>query len=134
MLTRAIPTPKIKFLQVATIILNRLVMPYGIPSYVVTDNKPQFVSKFLTMFCLFLGVKGPMTAAYHRHTNGQVEQYNRTLVASLRHYVSELQRDWDTYAQPLTNGYNTETYRAKEHARSTSSYHESCHQPHHLDV
>lgn len=49
--------------------------------------------------------------AHHLQTNGKVDRYNCTIVVRLRHYVSELQRDWNLYVQPLTFAFNTQTYR-----------------------
>lgn len=51
-------------------------------------------------------------STYHPQTNGQVEQYNRTIMAILRNYVSEHQNDWDEYATSLTYAYNTAIYRS----------------------
>ena len=51
-----------------------------------------------------------------RHTtpkaNGQVERYNRTIVAMLRNYVNEHQNDWDEFASVLTYAYNNHVHRS----------------------
>jgi hypothetical protein len=44
--------------------------------------------------------------AYHPQTNGQVERFNRTILNSLRGYVSERQDDWDECKSALTFAYN----------------------------
>jgi Chromo (CHRromatin Organisation MOdifier) domain len=44
--------------------------------------------------------------AYHPQTNGQVERYNRTILAALRGYVARRQDDWDEYTSTLTYAYN----------------------------
>jgi Chromo (CHRromatin Organisation MOdifier) domain len=46
------------------------------------------------------------TTAYHPQTNGQVERYNRTILASLRGYVAARQDDWDAYTSAVTFAYN----------------------------
>lgn len=56
-LTRAIPSGRISSMQIATRLLNNWSMQYGIPSYVLADIGPQFVSKLFTTLCLFLRVK-----------------------------------------------------------------------------
>lgn len=100
--TRAIPTSKTASTHAANIFFEHWVIPYGIPKYLLTDNGPQFTSKFFAMICSLLGVKHLTTTAYHPQTKGQVEHYNKTIVTRLRHYVAEHQRDWDTLVQPLT--------------------------------
>lgn len=35
------------------------------------------------------GIETVRTSAYHPKTNGQVEQYNLTIVTQLRHYMTE---------------------------------------------
>jgi hypothetical protein len=46
------------------------------------------------------------TTAYHPQTNGQAERFNRTIINSLRGYVTERQGDWDEYTAAITFGYN----------------------------
>lgn len=46
--------------------------------------------------------------AVHPQTSGQVEQLNKTIIARLRHYLTEHQRDWDINVQPLTYACNAQ--------------------------
>ena len=50
--------------------------------------------------------------SYHPQTNGEVERYNRTILAMLRNYVKEHQDDWDRYATALTYAYNNHVNRS----------------------
>lgn len=52
-----------------------------------------------------------MTAC-HRQTNSQIKLYNQTLVERLRLYLSDYQRDWEEYVQPLSYAYNTEVRKS----------------------
>jgi transposase InsO family protein len=61
---------------------------YGPPVSLLPNNRPQFTAKFFQAVCSELGIRKICTTAYHPHTNGQVERYNRTILASLRGYVS----------------------------------------------
>ena len=87
------------------------VFKYGPPRTLLSDNGPQFASKFFQAVCLQLGTKNVFTTAYHPQTNGQVERYNRTLLSMLRNYVNDNQDDWDVYASALTYAYNTHVHR-----------------------
>ena len=79
---------------------------YGIPSVLLTDNGPQFISKFFQTFCRTLGVKQVYTSAYRPSTNGQTERFNRTVAEYMGAYVSEHQHDWDILAGVATYSYN----------------------------
>jgi hypothetical protein len=72
----------------------------------LTNNGPQFTAKFFQAVCAELGVKKVFTTAYHPQTNGQVERYNRTILAALRGYVARRQDDWDEFTAALTYAYN----------------------------
>ena len=98
--------------HVARTFFNDWVGPYGPPSFLLTDNGPQFVAKFFAAICLLLGVKQHTITAYHPQTNGQVERYNKTLVSRLRHYVADHQRNWDEFVQPLTYAYNIQVHKS----------------------
>lgn len=93
------------------IFLENWITPYQLLSHVLKDHGTQFVRKFFTSFCFSLRVKKHTPAAYHPHTNGHVDCYNGTIVASLLHYVAEPQRDWDIHVQPLTYAYVIQMHR-----------------------
>lgn len=111
-LTRAIPTGHVTSTNVAYIVFNDWVIPYGIPTYILTDNGTQLTSKSFATLCTHLGTKQLTTTAYHPQTNGQVERYNKTIVTRLRHYVAKNQRDWDIFVQPLTYAYRSQVHRS----------------------
>lgn len=56
-LTRAILTPKPTAIYFPIIFLDHWVMPYGITTFVLIHNGPQFVSKFFSVLCGFLKCK-----------------------------------------------------------------------------
>jgi IS30 family transposase len=104
-LTRTVPLRTISAFVVAQAFCEHWVFVYGPPRYSLTDNGAQFSAKFLLSVCRELGVSKVFTTAYHPQRNGQVERYNRTIINSLRGYVSERQNDWDEFTSGLTFGY-----------------------------
>lgn len=101
-LTSTIITGKLSSSPLVNVFLDNWTLLHGIPTNVETDKGPQIVSKFFRTLCLVLGAKKLITTAYHPQTYDQVERYSFTLVARLGHYVSNNQKDRDTYIQPLT--------------------------------
>lgn len=87
-LSREVVVTKTKATHIATISLDCWVIPYGIPSYVLTDIGPQIVAMFLASICAFLGIKKLTSTSYHPQTNGQTERYNKEIVPRLRHCVA----------------------------------------------
>lgn len=104
--TKTVPLRTVTALSVARAFCDHWVYAYGPPISLLTDNGPQFTAKFFLAVCSELGVHKVFTTAYHPQTNGQVERYNRTILASLRGYVAHRQDDWDDYTSTVTYAYN----------------------------
>jgi hypothetical protein len=58
--------------DVAETFVSDWVAIFGVPLILLTDNGPQFASKFLQQVSTVLGVHQRFTSAYHPSTNGQV--------------------------------------------------------------
>ena len=111
-LTKTESLRTITSLSVAKAFCRIWVYNYGTPKVLLTDNGTQFTSRFFLNVCRILGVKKVFTTAYHPQANGQAERFNRTILAQLRDYVSESQRDWDEWLEPLTYAYNMQVHRS----------------------
>lgn len=83
-------------------------IPYGIPTYVLTDNGLQLVGKLFTEICGYPGVKDYKKTAYNPQTNYQTEWYNETIAVRMRKYLAENQAGWEAYVKLLTYAYNTQ--------------------------
>jgi hypothetical protein len=105
-LTRTVPLRSTSAYVVSKAFCDHWVSTYGPPCHVLTDNVPQFASKFFLATFRELGIEKVFSSAYHPQTNGQVERFNMTILNSLRGYVSEHQDDWDEYTSALTFAYN----------------------------
>lgn len=110
--TRSIPVVSVTSTAAATVSVENWIMRYDIPTYLLTDNGPQFDSKFFAAICVRLGLKHLTMTAYHLQTNGQVKRFNQTIAGRLRQYVAEHQTDWDLYVQPLTYAHNAQVHKS----------------------
>jgi hypothetical protein len=110
--TKTVPLRTVTALSVARAFCDHLDYSYGPPLSLLTDTGPQFTAKFFLAVCAELGIKKIFTTAYHQQTNGQVERYNRTILASLRAYIAKSQDNWDDYTSEVTYAYNCRVYRS----------------------
>ena len=111
-LTKTEPLRTITSLAVARAFCKAWVFNYGPPKVLLTDNGTQFTATFFRNVCRILRIHKVFTTEYHPQTNGQAERFNRTIVAAIRNYVSDSQRDWDEWLGPLTYAYNTQVHRS----------------------
>lgn len=77
-------------------------MTYGPPHILLFDNDKQFTSKIFRHVCKILVFENRFTATYRLQTICQVELYNGTITATLRHYIDQHTKDWDLYTDIRT--------------------------------
>lgn len=106
-LTRVVPIDREDADTVASAFLDTWVASYGPPDTLLTDNGTQLTSVHFRGVCSLLGIKHVTSTTYHPQTQGQVERYNRTIVAQLRTYVEDHQDRWDELVSVLTVAYNS---------------------------
>jgi transposase InsO family protein len=82
--TNTVPLRTVTALSVVRAFCDHWVYSYGPPLSLLTYNGPQFTAKFFLAVCTELRIKKIFTTAYHPQTNGQVERFSRTIMASLR--------------------------------------------------
>lgn len=69
---------------------------WGIPSYILSDRGPQFVSSIFRELCNKWCVRPKLTTAYHPQTN-MTERVNRTLKTMIASYLDDNHGKWDQY-------------------------------------
>ena len=109
-IVRTAPLARTRAWDIAQAFVHQWVFAYGPPKRLISDNGPPFDSKFYQATCIALGIKNKPTTTYHPQTNGQTERFNRTILRSLRHFVSDNLDDWDLYSDALTYAYNTQVH------------------------
>jgi Integrase zinc binding domain/Integrase core domain len=86
--------------DIANILINEVICRYGTPSYILSDNGPQFVAQLFNEICHSLGIKRKLTANYHPQTN-MTERVNCNLKAQIAIYTQRHPGLWDKELQKL---------------------------------
>ena len=84
----------------------------GVPRRILSDRRPQFVSRFIEELMKALGTKRMLSTAYHSQTNGQTERINQEIETFLRHYVNYQQDDWTEWIVVVKFQYNDKKHVA----------------------
>jgi hypothetical protein len=111
---RIIPTKTdITATQFANVFQDTNFRHYGIPKSLMSDRDSKFTSEFWKNLFQILGTKLNMSTSYHPQTDGQTEIMSRHIIASLRHYIAPLGKDW---AKHLANA----EFALNNHTSSTT--------------
>jgi hypothetical protein len=79
----------------AELYIARILSLHGVPKTIVSDRRPQFISKFWKELHKSLGTKLLHSSAYHPQTSGKIERVNQTLEDMLQACVLEFPQKWD---------------------------------------
>lgn len=102
--------------MIARAFIHHWVYYYGPPDTLLSDNGKQFFTRFFQDICRTQGIKNLFTTTYHPQWNGQVERYNRSLLAAIRHYIEDHPKDWDLYTETIRYAYNTQVHSTTKFA------------------
>ena len=114
----AVPTRNQTAKTTARAFFDNLVVHYGLPARVHSDQGRNFESRLLKELLLLCGIKKSRTTSYHPQGNGCTERSNRTLISMLRTLESHHKADLKTYIPQLVHAYNCN----KHHTTSRSPY------------
>lgn len=104
-ITSAIPSQSAE--HIATAMLDKLLLTFGAPKIMFSDNGTSYKSSTFSDLCTKFNVEQQFCAPYHKNSNGQAERLHRTLEESLSAYVNATQTDWDNYLPFITFALNT---------------------------
>ena len=79
---------------------------------ILSDQGPQFASKFMEDFTKVLGTKRKLSTVYHPQTNGQTERINQEIETFLQYYVNYEQDDWTEWLAMAEFAYNNKKHAA----------------------
>lgn len=92
--------------ELAKIFIHEIVRHHGVPSSIISDRDPRFMSTFWESLWNQLGTNLARSTAYRPQTDGQTERANRTLEQMLRSWVNVKQREWEDYLSTVEIAYN----------------------------
>ncbi|UYV63748.1 hypothetical protein LAZ67_2005487, partial [Cordylochernes scorpioides] len=93
--------------EIATFILEEVILKHGAPREIITDRGRAFMSQMFKEVTSRCKISHLFTTAYHPQTNGLTERLNKTLGDMLSMYVDAEQRDWDSVLPYVIFAYNT---------------------------
>ena len=83
--------------ELADVFIRTVVCNHGMPSRIVSDRDPRFLSHFWQALVTALQCKHSLSSSYHPETDGQSERFHRSLHQVMRCYVAPHQRDWERW-------------------------------------
>ena len=102
-----IPCTKAITSQETTELLMREVFRHrGLPNDIISDQGPQFISKFWRHMFKLLHTSCKLSSGYHPETNGQSECTNQTIEQYLHCFVNYQQDDWVLLLHSAVFAYN----------------------------
>ncbi|OBZ67992.1 hypothetical protein A0J61_11904, partial [Choanephora cucurbitarum] len=116
MITAALPSFDTD--HVVQVLLFQVVLKYGVPERLITDNGSNFISKAMRQVCARLGIQRSLTSVEHPQLDGLVERANRTIKTSLAICTEGNPAEWDENLPFVTFDYNT----AKQTSTGYSSF------------
>ncbi|UYV72850.1 hypothetical protein LAZ67_10000987, partial [Cordylochernes scorpioides] len=93
--------------EIATFILEEVILKHGAPREIITDRGRAFMSQMVKEVTTRCKISHLFTTAYHPQTNGLTERLNKTLGDMLSMYVDAEQGDWDSVLPYVIFAYNT---------------------------
>ena len=112
---------------VADAFVSEICFRYGCPGTLLTDQGPQFMSRFFKEVCRLLRVHRISTSPYSPWVNGLVERFNRVLPNVLKHYVDK--HNWDEFLGPALFAYRTSIHPATQETPFYAFYGRDAHLP-----
>lgn len=82
---------------VATSFIDNIVLRFGCPLELHSDQGRNFVGKVFQEVCRLLEITKTRTTPYRPQANGQVERFNRTIMQIIRCFIKQKYNDWDKY-------------------------------------
>lgn len=96
-----------KATDVAHAFLNTVYKLHGLPTSLVTERDPVFISRFWQELMKLLGAQLNMSSAYHPQSDGQTERVNQCLENYLRSMLIDQPKKWTRWLALAQWWYNS---------------------------
>ncbi|GAN11692.1 endonuclease and reverse transcriptase activity [Mucor ambiguus] len=93
--------------MIAQVLLYEVILKYGLPERIISDNGASYVSDAMTIVLQRLGISRALTSVEHPQSDGLVERFNRTLKTSIAIVAGQEPNAWCEYLPFITFAYNT---------------------------
>jgi hypothetical protein len=100
--------------ETAALYIKHVFAHFGLPTKIISDRDPRFMSKFIQAVCEVTGINHAPSTAYHPRTDGQSERSNQWLETAIRFITNQKQKNWAPYlpiAQFAHNNWPSDTTR-----------------------
>ena len=98
--------------SVARIIVEQIILKWGLMIEVLSDLGPEFQAELSQELFRILGVDKIQSTAYRPQTQGSVERWHQVLHSLMAKVVSETQSDWSQCLSYVTFCYNSTSHSA----------------------
>ena len=99
-------------LTVADTLVTEVFCRYGCPQLIHSDQGREFQSTLMKEVCKLLGITQTRTTPYHPQSDGQVERFNRTLLAMLAKVCDDSPEDWDDHLPYVLSAYRSTVHES----------------------
>lgn len=93
--------------EVAKALAEEIILKFGIPEVILSDQGTLFDSKLFKALCKFFQIKKIRTSSHHPQSNGGLERCHRSMKEYFRHFIDEKQSNWASLVTPCCFAYNT---------------------------
>uniref|UniRef100_A0A8C6M778 Gypsy retrotransposon integrase-like protein 1 n=1 Tax=Nothobranchius furzeri TaxID=105023 RepID=A0A8C6M778_NOTFU len=100
---KALPTSAVT----AQLLVKHVFCLHGIPTEILSDRGPQFVSRVWKEFATALGAQVALTSGFHPQTNGQCERMNQELGTMLRCVCATSPSTWSEHLAWVEYAHNS---------------------------
>ena len=101
-----------KATTVARGIVERVFLPFGVCSSLLTDNGKEFDNEIWREICRILGIVKHHTTPYFPACNGVAERWHRSMNAMIGKTVQSHQRDWPQRLPYVVSAYNSSVHES----------------------
>ncbi|KAG0435472.1 Gag-Pol polyprotein [Dictyocoela muelleri] len=82
---------------IATFILNNIILRYGAPHSIISDQGKEFTANIIKNICKIMNTRKSFTSSYNPKSNGSIERVNQTLIHKLSKLCNGRWDEWDEF-------------------------------------